>query len=69
MFSLFRSPFSRADRVQEGEAKDSERRDDEEERDTNTLSAPPVVHNTRSRARQGKEMGGPAGVSAIPPIP
>ena len=61
MFSLFRSPFSRADRVQEGEAKDSERRDDEEERNENIFSLPPVVHNTRSRAKQGKEMGGMTG--------
>ena len=40
MFSLFRSPFSRVDRVQEGKAKDSERRDDEEERYENILSLP-----------------------------
>ena len=65
MFSLFRSLFSRADRVQEDKKKDSERRDGEEETNDNILSPPPVVHNTRSRARQGKEMGGPAGVSAI----
>ena len=62
---MFRSPFSRADRVQEGEAMGSERRDDEEERNENILLPTPVVHNTRSRARQGKEMGGPAGVSVI----